>query len=175
MPFGSHSSLADITQLVCLNNPNSFLDLGIGNGMNGAMIRNYCGRDRLLVGVEGFGEYNNPMWSLYSKIEIKPIQEFEPSQKFDCIICSDVIEHFDKLDGIDQINKWKCWLNDNGVLIISTPAIWIEQGDVNGNSFERHRSLWSEQDFINLGFTIYRNSEPCKYGHIMIVAEYLNR
>ena len=143
--------------------------------MNGAMIRNYCGFDRTLVGVEAFTDYDNPMWDLYDAVHIKTIQEYEPVNKFNCIICTDVIEHFDKHEGIEQIARWKKWLEPMGALFISTPSVWIEQGAAGGNVYETHRSLWTEQDFKNLGFTIYRDGKPCKYGHMMIVAEYLNR
>ena len=143
--------------------------------MNGAMVRNYCGFDRSLVGVEAFKDYDNPMWDLYDAIFNVPIEEYNPEKKFDCILCTDVIEHFTKEEGRNQIDRWKGWLNPKGGLFISTPSVWIEQGAAGGNKYETHRSLWTEYDFIHKGFTIYRDKKPCKYGHMMIVAEYLNR
>lgn len=177
MPFGSHSSLADVIQLMCFCNPKSVLDIGIGNGMNGAAVRNYCGFDKTLIGVEAFGKYRNPMWDLYTKVFVQPIEDYlrDVHQLFDLVIMTDVIEHFTKPDGIRLIKKLKTRLPVMGCMLISTPAVWIEQGAAHGNEYERHRSLWTEREFIELGFTIYKDGKPCKYGHRMIVAEYLNK
>jgi len=177
MPFGSYSCLADIIHLVSLNNPGSVLDLGIGNGMNGAAVRNYCGKHVRLVGVEAWGNYNNPLWDLYNKVHINTIEEYlnKSDEFFEVILMTDVLEHFDMITGLWVIEKLKKRLTPKGCLLISTPAVWIEQGAAHGNKWEQHKSLWHEMDFQKIGMTIVRNGSECKYGHRMIIAEYLNR
>lgn len=176
MPIGSLSVYPEIIRLVLLNNPKRILDLGIGNGMNGAGIRNWYSKDIELIGVEGWAKYNNPLWDVYDKVILTDIEEYiQRDEKFDFIIMTDVIEHFDLGVGYTIIERLKDMLTPNGVLIISTPAIEIEQGAYMGNEFERHRSAWNEQDFANVGMTVIRGKEPCKYGHLMYIAEYLNK
>jgi len=175
MPVGSLSVYPELVRLVLLNNPKRILDLGIGNGMNGAGIRNWYGWECELIGVEGFEQYCNGMWDVYSKVFVMNIEDYVlKDEKFDFILMTDVIEHFNKIDGYGLIEKLKKMLNPKGCLIISTPAIWIEQGTFMGNVLETHRSLWSSDDFTDLGMTVI-GTDPCNYGHKMLIAEYLNR
>lgn len=174
MPIGSLSVYPEIIRLVLLNNPKSILDLGIGYGMNGAGIRNWYSKDVELVGVEGWPSYMNPMWDMYSTIHIAKIEDYiKTDKKFDFIIMTDVIEHFALLDGIKVIERLKEMLNPKGALIISTPAIEIEQGAWGGNELETHRSVWDGLTFNGVGMTVIRGAEPCKYGHLMYIAEYI--
>lgn len=176
MPIGSLSVYPEIIRLVLLNNPKSILDLGIGNGMNGAGIRNWYSKDIELVGVEGWAKYVNPMWNMYSAIHIAKIEDYiQTDKKFDFIIMTDVIEHFTLYDGFKVIERLKQMLNPKGVLIISTPAIEIEQGAYMGNELETHRSVWDEECFAEAGMTVIRGKEPCKYGHLMYIAEYIQQ
>lgn len=175
MPFGSHSVLADITHLICLNNAKSMLDVGMGNGINGAVYKNYSGYDRRLVGVEVFENYRNPIWGVYNDVIIGDIRDVVIDEKFDLIIMTDVLEHFTVEDGILVIAKLKALLNRNGALLISTPGVWIVQGAAHGNIHETHLSLWDEAMMMEVGLTVIRTSAPCKYGHRMIIGEYINR
>jgi len=176
MPVGSLSVYPEIVRLVLLNNPKRILDLGIGNGMNGAGIRNWYGWECELIGVDGWEGYCNGMWDVYSKVFVMNIEEYiKKDEKFDFIVMTDVIEHFNLIDGYGLINRLKEMLNPNGVLLISTPAIWFEQGAYMGNELERHRSFWTNANFEECGMTPIGNGDPCNYGHKMILAEYLNR
>ena len=178
MPIGSLSVYPEVIRLVLLNNPKSILDLGIGYGMNGAGIRNWYSKDVELIGVDGWAKYMNPMWDCYTKVNIQTIESYieaEISRKFDFIIMTDVIEHFTLPIGYKVIERLKQMLNPKGALIISTPAIHIEQGAWGGNELETHRSAWTDLDFANCGLNVIRGAEPCKYGHLMYIAEYINQ
>lgn len=173
MPVGSLSVYPELVRLVLLNNPKRILDLGIGNGMNGAGIRNWYGWDCELIGVEGFESYCNGMWDVYSKVIVTDIQDYiNKDEVFDFILISDVIEHFDLDDAIKVINRLKEMLTPKGVLLITTPGIWIEQGAYMGNDYEIHRSFWTKEKFEELGFSII-GTDPCNYGHKMLIAEFL--
>lgn len=173
MPVGSLSVYPEIVRLVLLNNPKRILDLGIGNGMNGAGIRNWYGWEAELIGVEGFEQYCNGMWDVYSKVIVTDIKDYiKQDEKFDFIVMSDVIEHFMMEDAINVISRLKEMLTPKGVLLITTPAIWFEQGAYMGNEFERHRSFWTKENFEELGFAII-GTDPCNYGHKMLIAEFL--
>lgn len=182
MPIGSLSIFPEIIRLTILNNPKKILEVGIGYGINGAGIRNWYNsdvkkRETLLIGIEAWDEYNNPLWQLYDSVIREPIQNVKKlTYKFNVIIMTDVLEHFTDEDAVRVIDKLKSWLEPNGVILISTPAIWIEQGAWEGNEYETHRSFWTRQKLEALGFTVLRDenySDPL--GHKMLLAEYLNK
>lgn len=169
---------------MCATNPASVLDLGVGMGMNGAAVRNWLdlgtkqangGKWRVkLDGVEAFSKYKNPAWQLYDKVYEVDIRKFiEMNVSYDLVIMTDVIEHFDKAEGLAILQRLKeiC----NKAVMVSTPAIWIEQGDAYGNVFETHRSLWTVQDFRQAGYGIVMDGTVDQFGHMMILADYIKR
>ena len=181
MPIGSFSAYGKVIQGVLASNPKSVLDLGIGFGMNGAGVRNWLDLGiepfkTTLVGVEVFENYWNATWDLYDKVHIDDIRSFlglciEMGHKFDTIIMTDVIEHFTKEEGLKVLEMMKEVCNIS--CIVSTPAIWIEQGTTYGNEHETHRSLWTVEDFTELGFGVIMDGELDDYGYKMIVVDYI--
>ena len=180
MPIGSFSSFRDVIRLVLLNHPGSVLDLGIGHGINGAGIRNWLdvGMEykTKIEGVEGFN-YRSPLWDCYNVVHECTIEKFFEidGRKWDCILLTDVIEHFTKDDGVWVITRCKERLNDGGLFIVVTPGVWIDQGAAYGNELETHKSLWSPMDFMAHGFHIIKDGTLDDMGYMMIVAEYQNK
>ena len=183
MPIGSLSVYPEIIRLTLLNNPKSVLDVGIGYGINGAGIRNWFNdatkRDIEIIGIEPWVKYNNANWDHYDSLYNYPLEEMQPAMfvgLFNVIICTDVCEHWKREDIEPNINKLKSWLAPNGVILMSTPAIWIEQGEYEGNTYETHHVLWDRKLFEKYGFTVLRDekySDPL--GHKMLLAEFINR
>ena len=182
MPIGSYSSFRDIMRQVLMHNPRSVLDLGVGHGINGAGIRNWLNvgvvdnyKDTFIMGVEGFSEYESPLWKCYDMVYLSTIQEFLAAreQGFDCVLMTDVLEHFDKDEGNAVIsNIINYMLNPGGILLISTPAVWIEQGAAYGNELETHRSLWHFTDFIGMpGVEIIKDGREDDMGYKMLVVK----
>ncbi|NBW18762.1 MAG: hypothetical protein EBR82_63390 [Caulobacteraceae bacterium] len=168
-----------------MHNPTSVLDIGIGHGINGAGVRNWLDvgvqpYKTQLEGIEGWERYKSPLWECYDKVHICTIQDYierykkDKWHKFDCILMTDVIEHFDKDEGNWVKEHLERMLHLNGVLIISTPGIWIEQGDAYGNELERHRSVWHFTDFLNYEI-IDPGTKPDDMGYIMLTAKYTRR
>jgi hypothetical protein len=57
-------------------------------------------------------------------------------------------------------------------LLISTPAVWIEQGAAYGNEFERHKSLWHFTDFITQpGAEVIKDGSQDDMGYMMLVVK----
>lgn len=180
MPIGAISTLPNVVTSVIRTKPKTVLDLGIGHGINGAAVRNWIDVGVLpyqthLEGVEGFN-YRSPLWGCYNVVHECTIEKFFESdtRKWDCIIMTDVIEHFGKLEGIGVIQQCKDRLNERGTLVIVTPGVFIEQGAYLGNELEVHKSLWTADDFMKLGFTIQKDGSLDEYGYMMIAAEYFN-
>lgn len=181
MAFGSSAILPILAERFLGMQGLKILDLGIGFGMYGALVRNYADRGcppwgTYLMGVEAFHGYRNPCWDLYSYIHVMPIGEYlykySGVDRFNCAIMLDVIEHMPKKDGIKHLETLKGMLRPSGTILVATPAVWIEQGNANGNEAERHISLWEPDDFTAAGFNILLDGTPDNTGQRMILAEY---
>src|SRR6478736_1120466 len=172
MPIGSYALVAPIVAELVKKAPTKVLDAGIGFGFYGSAVRQWINSGvkpyaTELIGIEGFPEYKSPCWDLYDRVFEKDIRGFGEfyleSPTFDFIIFSDVIEHFNKEEGVIILNKFIDSLKPNGVLMVGTPGVFCEQGAVYGNDLERHRSLWKAEDFRSLGFEIIKDGSPCEF------------
>lgn len=180
MPIGSYSAFADIICELIHHRPTKILDLGVGFGINGAGIRNWLGNgvnspELHITGVEGWKSYKSPCWVCYDLVYVMTIQDYlaRHSDTFDAIIITDVIEHFEKAEGLDILATLRNRLNPAGVLYVSTPGIWSAQEAVHGNELERHLSKWSIADLLPCK-VIRHGYEQDHYGHQMIVAAQRN-
>lgn len=207
MPIGCLSTLPNIIAHMHKLNPQQILDLGIGMGMYGVAIRQWLdggfnavgynplakymsdthaltsysdGYRRTIIGVEGFAGYQNPCWELYNSVYKMPIQQYlalDTGLKFNAIIIADVIEHFEKSEGLQVLETLLHRLADYGHLYVATPAIFCEQGAVYANEFERHRSLWYKDDFELLAnrfaidgvqLAVLQDGQPDQFGNLML-------
>jgi len=179
MPISSHAVIPYILEEVLRKRPKHILDLGIGNGIYGALIYNYGTTilDALprLVGVEGWGAYEGPLWDCYDEIHVEDLREFTTTQLFDIIIMADVIEHFSLIEGEKQLKRYKAMLRPKGVMIISTPAIFVPQGAHEGNALEQHKSLWTDPFFKRSGFAPLETYKRSTLGEKMHIYKFKNR
>jgi len=169
MPISSYVVIPEVTNNLIVKNPKTVLDVGIGNGLYGCIVKNYLPSSHI-VGIEGFKSYDNPMWLLYDEVitEKAPEAFKNINKKFDAIIMCDVIEHFEEEEGLNVVEDLKKMLNKDGILIITTPSIFCKQGAVNGNRLEIHRSLWEAIP----EFKALRESGPDEYKHYMQIFIY---
>lgn len=176
MPIGCCSLVAPIVSELHLLRPASVLDLGIGMGFYGAVVRQWndygFGRHTRLVGVEGFAGYRNPCWDLYDEVLVMPIEEYleQSTDAWDAILLLDVLEHLSRERGDRLLQRCLERLTDRGRFFVGTPAVWMEQGAANGNELERHRSLWTASDFESRGYKIVLNGQCDAYGNWMVLA-----
>lgn len=182
MPIGSLSVFPRIISSVLSTNPKTILDLGIGFGANGAGIRNWYGLgvwpqpNIHITGIEIFEQYENPVWDLYDEIVIQEIEVFlrlciEYKKTFDMVIMTDVLEHFPKDKGFEILKLIS--LVANKAAVVSTPAVFFEQGAAYGNEYERHLSYWMTSDFIHAGWGIVQDEKPDFLGHQMLIADFI--
>ncbi|MDR3639218.1 MAG: methyltransferase domain-containing protein [Isosphaeraceae bacterium] len=168
MPIGSFTVVPHVARHLATQRPKHVLDLGMGSGFYGAVVRQWLDLGvrpwrTFLVGVEGWADYRNPLWDLYDFIVIETIQEYLsrfPDQ-FDCVILGDVLEHFPSEEGLPLLGQLKTRVAPGGTLIVATPAVFIDQPAVYGNELERHRSIWTAAQLEALGFrTVLSGHEP---------------
>ena len=179
MPIGAFSTIPYLIRIMLMNKHESVLDLGIGHGINGAIVRNWIDNGvrpykTHLEGVEGFN-YRSPLWECYNVVHECTIEKFfeTDDRKWDCIVMTDVLEHFTKEEGVFVITKCKERLNKGGVFIVVTPGVFIEQGAYMGNELEVHKSLWSTLDFQAHGFSVVMDGSLDNLGYKMILVEYV--
>lgn len=173
MPVGSIATFPRVILCVLATNPKSILDLGIGYGANAAGIRNWYSLDVEIMGVEGFEQYETGMWNLYNDIVIDDIEHYlrTCNRKFDMVLMTDVLEHFDKEKGKEILK-----LIESVTLkaaVVTTPAVWFDQEAVNGNELERHHCLWTVEDFQEAGWGIVHDGSPDYLGHQMIISDHI--
>jgi hypothetical protein len=136
--------------------PRSVLDVGIGFGKVGMLVREYleCWYGRYspsswqitVEGIEIFEGYRNPLWeSLYDRVHVGDARALVCGlRSFDVAVCCDVIEHMDKRSGLELVNRL---VDRCGALVLTTPIAFWPQGPENGNAHEVHRSHWAPEDF----------------------------
>ncbi|MFC7394382.1 glycosyltransferase [Scopulibacillus cellulosilyticus] len=163
MPTSWYQTIPDIIEHVLIDQPQSILDIGVGFGKYGVLLRevfdipyeryNKEHWNLKIDGVEGFKDYENPIHSyVYNQIYYGKIQNIIDSlDNYDTILLVDVLEHFEKEEGKQVIRK--LLEHTNKSLIISTPIYPSPQQDYNGNVLEQHKSRWSLVDLSSFDFS----------------------
>jgi len=147
--------------------PKTILDIGVGFGRWGILFReflevwgdnNYSGKwSRTIDGVEIFPDYIKDYHKyFYNNIYLENALDFlqQTANRYDLINCGDIIEHFEKTEALKLI---ELCLNKSKYVLINIPIgeNW-EQGPVNNNDYERHKSVWHNSDFIKYKFPIIK-------------------
>jgi 2-polyprenyl-3-methyl-5-hydroxy-6-metoxy-1,4-benzoquinol methylase len=104
------------------NESKQILDVGCGSGWVGRKIKSI--KSCKVHGIEMFEESALKAKKFYDKVyQVNLDVEFPDlgNNKYDCIICSDILEHLN--NPVETLNRLKAFLNPNGEIIISLPNI----------------------------------------------------
>jgi len=127
----------------------SVLDLGCGP----SSPLQFCKNIQYSVGVEGFAPYLEQSKSkkIHNKYLSKDFLKIDfPKYSFDAVILIEVLEHLSKKDGLKILKKASTWAKKK--VVLSTPNGYFPMGDVDQNSFQRHRSGWTVTKLNKLGY-----------------------
>jgi len=168
MPIGSFTVVPHVAKQLATQRPGRVLDLGIGSGFYGAVVRQWVDLgvrpwNTFLLGVEAWADYRNALWDLYDVVVVDTIESYMArfQERFDSVILGDVLEHFELPEGAALLRQAQARVAPGGTLIVATPAVFVEQSAVNGNNLERHRSCWTAAGLESLGFqTVLNGNEP---------------
>ena len=164
MPSSQYYHISIIMEMIISLNPRSVMDMGSGFGKFGVLCREYLelwdGRqkyefNRRIDCVEIFLQYISPLHKyVYDNVYNENIIEIAPKldTKYDLVLLIDVLEHFEKIDGINLLNTL---LAKNESVLIITPKKPTPQKDAFGNVYETHRSRWSVDELVKLGHTSF--------------------
>lgn len=173
MPFSQSSQLSTIVRFAEKLSPQSVLDVGTGMGQYGFLLRNSLESEHLfevqgekgwqrdrkewnitIDGIEGFEGYLTPVHAYaYSKMRIGDALQILPTiadGQYDLVLAIDILEHFDVEEG-KRFAK-ECLRVSKRAALMSTPKEFIAQV-VEANPLENHRSIWSQMQLAELGYT----------------------
>jgi len=183
MPTSNPDFVTMVCQSIMNINPLSVLDVGIGFGKYGFLAREYTDvcRERYfqwqtrIDGIEIFEPYVLEIQrKIYDNIYIADAIEvlsgryppittnkdvaldpnMVPLSKYDLVIASDILEHYDKEKGYECLELIK---KRSMHAIIICPMFPSNQQPIYGNEFERHKSKWELEELQKFGNVITVN------------------
>ncbi len=153
MPTSWYQAIPAILDSIIAEKPQSILDVGIGFGKFGMLIRDvleipFERYDKKywktrLDGIEVFEDYKNPIHDhIYDNVYYSDVFDvIDRLPDYDVILLIDVIEHFSKAKGYNLLRL--LLKHTNRALIVSTPLYPEPQTAYLGNEYEQHESRWS--------------------------------
>lgn len=162
MPVSYYQIAPIILDHVIAEHPATVLDVGIGFGKYGMLVREvldlpyerYDQKDWLVQidGVEIHEGYKNPIYEyIYKNLYYGNIQDMLPSLgKYDVILLLDLIQNFTEQEGKELIKE--LLLKTNKALLITTPLYPHSQPYYLDNPHEKHIRRWSQIDFTDFDF-----------------------
>lgn len=154
MPISNWNQIPAIMNEVYRLQPKTVLDLGIGFGKYGPLLREVldgmhgCCRPaqwgKMLVGYEAHEDYENPCWNCYNVVWPRNFAAHEIIMGFDVALMVDSLEHLEPERGAAFLEEL---IQRNKHVIISVPVVHMPQEAVYGNEFERHRTHYSLNSF----------------------------
>lgn len=140
--------------------PNSILDIGVGFGRWGIVAREFLDVwegtvssndwNILIEGIEAYTPNIEQHHNIfYNKIYNEDATNLLPKlvKTYNLIVLGDVLEHFDKQEGVKVLNKC-IELGKYVLLNVPLGDNW-EQGAQYDNQYEVHKSIWTESELDN--------------------------
>lgn len=170
MPTSTPYAVPIVASVLRQLKPASVLDVGVGFGKYGFVVREYLdvwdisdyreyGKDRWrtrLEGIEATSEYITPLQEyLYDTIHRGEAQSvIDGLGQYDVIVMGDVLEHFEKDEGRRLVRK--LYDHADRCVLLMFPPDCDRNEDVLGNPYESHRSGWNRRDFSSYENVAFR-------------------
>lgn len=164
MPVSQPRILSPIHTIIKNLQPCSIIDIGVGHGKTGVILREYLDimQERYkreewktkIYGIEIFPAYRNPLWDYAYDIVLvhDALKGLNKLPDVELILALDVWEHFEADYAIKML---RLALRKARYLLISTPKDPLPQSTMLSNSYERHVSRWSPRDFRHIPFRLF--------------------
>jgi len=162
MPSSAPDHIPAVLKHVMKLQPKRVLDVGVGYGKWGFLLREYLEswNDRVhpedweitITGVEVWEPYTRLPWmrEIYTNMVIQDVRVWIQGRVFhelqyDVAICGDVLEHMPKEDAIQVLNAL---LGLCGEVIVNVPIgkEWLNNQIVDGNPYEKHQCAWEHEE-----------------------------
>lgn len=155
MPTSDPKIITPVCEAIKIINPKKALDIGVGFGKWGALIREYTDiwnwrfyeseYQTEIHGIEPFEKYHeSPNYRHYDQVYKETIWEnlVTSSHSYNLIIMMEVLEHLPKDEGF-KVLEWLLERTDHLIFSYSN----IHQKNVRDNPLEDHVSKWELEDF----------------------------
>ncbi len=161
MPTSPYAHLYTIVEILSATRPASLLDVGLGNGKIGFIARDLLdvmlgerGKFKKkdwktkIDGIEIFSDYiQDHQKAIYNEIYIgNAFDVIDTLGKYDMIVLGDVLEHFEKNQAYQFLDKCIAHSNKHLTVCIPLGEKWTQEA-IYGNPYERHLSFWSFEEF----------------------------
>lgn len=172
MPFSHSAQISTIVGFAEGLQPRSVLDVGVGMGQYGFLLRNNLENEHLfevdgasarqrpreqwrvrIDGIEGYAGYLTPVhaWA-YQELRIGDalaLLHEKADASYDLVMAIDILEHFEAADGLRLLAE--CRRVARRAALVSTPKEFHAQ-QVAANPLEDHRSVWSAEQLAAAGY-----------------------
>jgi hypothetical protein len=163
MPTSVYKQIPDVIDAVLAVKPASVLEIGIGCGKYGVLLREYLDvwdhylepwgqRHTRIDGIEIHEQYRGAAWGAYDLVRVgdaRTIISGMADCEYGCVLIVDVLEHFEREDGLALLREMKRVAADGVVIALpSAPGPTIEVWD---NPHEIHRAQYTAEDFASVG------------------------
>lgn len=155
----------------------SVLDIGVGFGKYGALIREYFDlrsaanpremqRDRWrlrIEGIEAFGDFiTERQHANYDRIHVGDARQVLPTLgNYDVILLIATLIHMSREDGLQLVRMM--YEHCNKFVLFTAPTRLVPQGDSFGNPFEVHHDvIWTPRDFAGFPHVIHGRTHSKK-------------
>lgn len=95
----------------------------------------------------------NKIHDAYTIGDILSLEKYYKPKTFDAVVAMDLIEHLKKKDGIKLLAIMERIAKKR--VIILTPHGFVNQGHLQNNSYQKHRSGWTVKDFKSRSYKVY--------------------
>lgn len=168
MPTSNPTIIPEIMNIIRELLPNKVLDLGIGKGKFGFLIKEYLESnvDSLIIdGVEGYSKNITQLQEkIYNKIYNEDIRNTNNYlfNNYDLIIIIDVFEHLNKNDGIQLIQEL---IKKSTYILIAIPRYVTNQKGVDDDpqEYEKHRYWWKPKELKKCFPCIFVSNNTSEY------------
>jgi hypothetical protein len=149
--------MAEIVEALeaAVGNPASLLDVGCGGN---SPIGRFRVKPTRSVGVDLFPQWieESRLKGMHDSYELLPatriLERFGPGS-FDVVLCCDLLEHLNRVDGEDLLLQAARVARER--VVVLTPNGFVAQEATFGNPWQVHRSGWSAQTMRSLGFDVH--------------------
>jgi hypothetical protein len=135
--------------------PKTVFDLGCGAGCYGRDLKERDPTIRM-IGADGYLQYLTSAHCIryYDILMMAKLKDFlydgAVNVCADLVLFMDVLEHLERADGEKVLTEVERYPK----AMLSTPLFDFKQGAVDGNELERHRTVWTEEELAERGWTL---------------------
>lgn len=148
----------------------SVLDLGCGDGSNVWNLN--LPKNFEITGVDIFKPYLElaKKRGIYKKLIRGDVMRINTRRKFDIVIASHILEHFEKSRAIKFLIKAEALASKK--VIIVTPIGEHPQESYDNNKYQEHKSSWEVSEMKNLGYKVKAQGLKFLWGNADVIVKY---